>query len=439
MLGAVIGDIIGSPYEWRNVKSKDFPLSSSRTRFTDDTVMTLAVCRWLLEDPEHTLDHLVHCMQKVGRRHIRVGYGGNFIRWLMADHPKPYNSWGNGSAMRVSPVGLYADTVEETRRLARLTAEVSHNSPEGIKGAMAVAECVFLNRDRLGGTCGLSEIKDVIRERVTREYGYDLSRTLDEIRPNYAFDVSCQGSVPEAIIAFLESESLEDCARNAISIGGDSDTIAAIACSIYAANKECWDEPLMNRFKHYLSIDLVTIMEEFEKMVFPTRPTLHSFKVEERIYAGEYPRDREDDKSAIKMKQFARFGITHFIDLTEEGELSPYTRWMTDNMSHLRFPIRDVSIPQSTEKVKELVTTINRILDADPHNKVYIHCWGGVGRTGVIVGCLLADRQGYDYQQALETLRQLFTDCPKSAYRWIPETEEQCKFIEKYANKLKET
>ena len=263
MLGAVFGDIVGSAYEWHNVKTKDFPLESNGTRYTDDSVMTLAVAKWLIEDPSHSANHLVQCMQTLGRMHFNVGYGGRFRTWLMMENPQPYNSWGNGSAMRVSPVALYANSLEEALELARITANVTHNHPEGVKGAMAVAECVYICRKATDIEAAKMEIRDVI----PRKYGYNLDRTLDEIRPHYRFDVSCQGSVPEAIIAFLESDSLEDCARNAVSIGGDSDTIAAIACSIYAVKNTQEDEALAIRFEHYLSKDLLNVMEIFEKMV----------------------------------------------------------------------------------------------------------------------------------------------------------------------------
>ena len=263
MLGAVFGDIVGSPYEWKNVKTKDFQLETSGTRYTDDSVMTLAVAKWLLEDMSHSEAHLIQCMQELGRNDLGAGYGGRFREWLMSKNPQPYNSWGNGSAMRVSPVALYANTLDEALELARITASVTHNHPEGIKGALAVAECVFINRE----ATDLETAKREICSTIPVKYGYNLNRTLDEIRPSYSFDVSCQGSVSEAIIAFLESTSLEDCARNAVSIGGDSDTIAAIACSIYAAKTTHEDKELMKRFDYYLPQDLMLIMEKFEALI----------------------------------------------------------------------------------------------------------------------------------------------------------------------------
>ncbi len=438
MLGAVFGDIVGSAYEWNNVKTKDFPLKTPHTRYTDDTVMTLAVAQWLMEDPKHTEEGLVRQMQRLGRGHLNAGYGGRFKEWLQSKDPQPYGSWGNGSAMRVSPVGLYASSVEEARELARISASVTHNHPEGIKGAMVVAECVFLNKDRRKGMFSQKVVKAYIKAMIQKEYGYDLNRKLEDIHPNYKFDVSCQGSVPEAIIAYLESDSLEDCVRNAVSLGGDSDTIAAIACSIFAANKEGWDEQLMSQFTKYLPDDLRTIMDNFEELVFPRKPIHNSYLVMDKVYAGEYPRDFDETKSAEKIKQFDKFGITHFVDLTEEGELRPYTQMLSSRMLHIRFPIKDVSVPDSTESVKELIKRIKEILKANERNKVYIHCWGGVGRTGVIVGCLLSEQHKYDYEETMRALTQAFSDCPKSAYREVPETNEQREFIAKYADEMKQ-
>lgn len=231
MYGAILGDIIGSPYEFdRGEKTKVFPLFSKESHFTDDTVMTIAVASALLCVPrDYDAISLVvmDSMQHWGHEYPRAGYGGNFREWLNAEEPKPYGSFGNGSAMRVSAVGWLYDTVELTRYVARLTAEVTHNHPEGIKGAEAVASAIFLART--------GESKKSIKKYIEDEFAYNLSRTLDEIRPHYHMDVTCQGSVPEAIIAFLESTDFEDAVRNAVSIGGDTDTIACIAGSIAEA------------------------------------------------------------------------------------------------------------------------------------------------------------------------------------------------------------
>lgn len=260
MLGAVVGDIIGSVYENDNVKSKDFPFITDNTHFTDDTVMTLAIAKWLMTDSDRSTDGLVKIMQEFGRKYPDAGYGRAFHAWIFSEMPEPYNSWANGSAMRVSPIGLCTSTIEEALHLAKISAEVTHNHPEGIKGAQAVAACVFLYRN--GYT------KNEIKDFVEREFGYNLSRTLDNIRPVYKFDVSCQGSVPESIIAFLESDTLEDCVRNAISIGGDSDTIASIACAIYMSRKDIdSNDKWCEKYSSYLTADLLDVMREFESMI----------------------------------------------------------------------------------------------------------------------------------------------------------------------------
>lgn len=431
MLGAVFGDIVGSSYEWNNVKTKDFPLERSGTRYTDDSVMTLAVAKWLLEDPSHSESHLITCMQKLGRRHFKAGYGGRFREWLQSKAPQPYNSWGNGSAMRVSPVALYANSLEEALELAEKTAKVTHNHPEGVRGALAVAECVYICREAVD----IEAAKREIRDSIPRKYGYNLKRTLDEIRPDYKFDVSCQGSVPEAIIAFLESSSLEDCVRNAVSIGGDSDTIAAIACSIFANKNSEKDDNLAKRFEHYLPADLRCIMEAFEKRIRNRRPIDNSYQVTSQIYAGEYPRNKDEESSLVKIRQFESFGITHFIDLTEEGELASYENLLYPRASYQRFPIRDVSVPKSTEDVRKLVDDIIGIVHNNPDAKVYIHCWGGVGRTGTIVGCLLSELYQLNYMETMVRLELLFSACPKSAYRETPENAEQRNFIDSFIHK----
>lgn len=267
MFGAIIGDIVGSVYEFRNIKTTEFPLFSPRSNFTDDTLMTLAVAQWLLTDPRHSQEELVRVMQNMARtyRLPMGGYGRYFRRWLASNSPEPYRSYGNGSAMRVSPVGLYANSLDEAIRLAAVTAEVTHNHPEGVKGAMAVAACIFLAR------AGFS--RDVIRLYVENTFGYSLHRTCDEIRPNYRFDSSCPGSVPEAITAFLESSSFEDAIRLAVSLGGDSDTIACITGSIAASFYGVPDEisaQARRRFAH--EPDLLAIVDRFDALYPARRP-----------------------------------------------------------------------------------------------------------------------------------------------------------------------
>ncbi len=258
MLGAIIGDIVGSVYEFHNTKSMNFELFTPWSRFTDDSVMTLAVAKWLVEDETHTIHYLIYCMQELGNRYPNAGYGGNFRTWLREDNPQPYNSWGNGAGMRVSPVGLYAKNLDEVLALAALTASVSHNHPEGVKGAQAIAACVFL--------CKEGKSKQEIKEYIEQTFDYNLNRTIAVIRPRYEFDVSCQGSVPEAIIAFLEGNSFEEVIRLAISLGGDSDTIGAMAGSIAACMYPIPDE-IVNRCNTILTEDLKEIKDKFIELL----------------------------------------------------------------------------------------------------------------------------------------------------------------------------
>ena len=230
VIGAVTGDIVGSVYEFHNIKRTDFPFWSDGSRFTDDTVMTIAVNSALKEyisggrqGDLHPI--LIRKMKEIGRRYPDCGYGGRFIKWIAGEDDGPYSSYGNGSAMRVSAAGALARSVQEAGELGKISAEVTHDHPEGIKGAVAVAEAVFM--------AGHGYDKAEIRQAMKNLYSLDL--TLDEIRPHYRFDVSCQGSVPQALEAFLESSGFEDCVRLAVSIGGDSDTIAAMAGSIAGA------------------------------------------------------------------------------------------------------------------------------------------------------------------------------------------------------------
>ena len=227
MLGAIVGDIIGSAYEFKNTKRKEFHLFTPKSKFTDDTVMTLAVARWLCDDKEHCKETLVQRMQELGRRYPTAGYAGSFMRWLYNPEPQPYNSYGNGSAMRVSPVAFYSHSLQEALGLAKISAEVTHNHSEGIKGAQAIASSIYLARH--GAT------KREIKSYVEENFHYDLSQQLDDIRPTYSYDMSCQNTVPQALLAFLEGANFEDVIRSAVSIGGDSDTIAAMAGGIAQA------------------------------------------------------------------------------------------------------------------------------------------------------------------------------------------------------------
>lgn len=261
MIGAIMGDMIGAPYEFdRGNKTKEFPLFSSGSQFTDDTVMTIAVAEALMDTIGKSDDEiriaLVQSMQKWGKRYPYAGYGGMFSGWLSEKNPKPYGSFGNGSAMRVSSAGWLFGTLEETRHMARLTAEVTHNHPEGIKGAEATASIIFLARN--------GSSKEEIKEYIINEFGYDLSRTCDEIRPGYHHVETCQQTVPEAITAFMEGINFEDVIRTAVSLGGDCDTLTCIAGGMAEA---FYDIPveMVNECRKRLPEDMLTVMDRFQE------------------------------------------------------------------------------------------------------------------------------------------------------------------------------
>ena len=258
MIGAIIGDIAGSRFEWHNHKSKEFELFTNRCGPTDDSIMTLAVANAIMNcagDYSRLESEAISCMQEYGRRYPYAGYGGRFYHWIFSSNPKPYNSYGNGAAMRVSPCGFAAKSLEEAMLLARTVTQVTHNHPESMKAAEAVISAIYLAR--IGKT--LDEIQDYITERY-----YRIDFTLDEIRPSYHFDVSCQGSVPQAFAALFESSGFEDAIRNAISIGGDSDTIAAITGGMAEAYYGV-PEDIRKQAMGFLDDDLSGILLEFEK------------------------------------------------------------------------------------------------------------------------------------------------------------------------------
>ena len=232
MIGAILGDMIGAPYEFdRGKKTKEFPLFCRESHFTDDSVMTAAVAEALMDSlgksDEEVRKALVRSMQNWGRKYTRAGYGGMFRVWLKEADPQPYGSYGNGSAMRVAAAGWLGETLDAARHLALLSAEVTHNHPEGIKGAEAVAAAIWLARS--------GRSKEEIKAYIVKEFSYDLSRTCDEIRPTYYHVESCQRTVPEAITAFLEGQDFEDVIRTAVSLGGDCDTLTCIAGSMAEA------------------------------------------------------------------------------------------------------------------------------------------------------------------------------------------------------------
>lgn len=264
MYGAILGDIIGCPFEFdRGEKTKNFPLFSAESEFTDDTVMTLAVAEALLDITPQMSDaqimtRITKSLRLYGLRYPNAGYGVRFHRWLHDRHPKPYNSFGNGSAMRVSAAGWLFDDLTTVRRMARLSAEVTHNHPEGIKGAESVACAIYLART--GST------KEEIRDFIETIFDYDLSRTCDEIRPDYRHVESCQETVPEAFAAFLEGTSFEDVIRTAVSLGGDCDTLTCIAGSMAEAFYGVPEE-LKDECRKRLTDDLLQILDRFDRTV----------------------------------------------------------------------------------------------------------------------------------------------------------------------------
>jgi ADP-ribosylglycohydrolase len=250
MLGAIIGDIIGSPYESHNHRSTDFALFSERSRFTDDTVLTVAVADVILHGKDYAETFVEYFF-----RYPHAGYGKTFIKQARTGKLAPYNSWGNGSAMRVCPVGFSFGTIEAVLAEAKRSAEVTHNHPEGIKGAQAIALAVFMARR--------GESKAFIKGQIVERFGYDLSQPLETIGKNYRFDVSSQGSVPQAFTAFLDSTDYEDAVRKAISIGGDSDTIACIAGGIAHAFFKHIPSEIENAGLAHLDKDLLEVVREF--------------------------------------------------------------------------------------------------------------------------------------------------------------------------------
>ena len=250
MLGAIAGDIIGSAYEWERTKSYDFSLFTPASTFTDDTVLTVAVADCILHRKDYTAT-----FREYGHRYPGAGWGGMFFSWLFGENPAPYNSFGNGSAMRVSPVGFAYDTMEEVLSEAKRSAEVSHNHPEGIKGAQAVAACILLARQ--------GKSKEEIRRFVETGFDYDLDRTLNDIRPSYRFDETCQRSVPESIIAFLESTDYEDAVRKAVSLGGDADTLACIVGGIAQAYYRAIPASITEEVRSRLDPELLMVVEQF--------------------------------------------------------------------------------------------------------------------------------------------------------------------------------
>jgi len=256
MIGAIAGDIIGSRFEFNNYKGKDFKLFNSESAFTDDTVLTIAIADVLMNSTFAFSEDIADSLYHWGSLYPGYNYGSGFGWWLLSKDRQPYNSFGNGAAMRVSPVGFIYDTLSEVLLIAEQTAKVTHNHPEGIKGAQATASAICLARQ--------GETKEYIKEYIVKTFGYDLDRKLDDIRPVYRFNETCQGTVPEAIIAFMESVNYEDAIRNAISIGGDSDTLACITGGIAQAYYNYIPDNILKVTKQCLTEPMLGILHQFQ-------------------------------------------------------------------------------------------------------------------------------------------------------------------------------
>ncbi|MGD9080789.1 MAG: ADP-ribosylglycohydrolase family protein [Desulfobacterales bacterium] len=250
MIGAIAGDIIGSVFEHDPIKTTSFPLFSESSRFTDDTVLSVAIADAILNQTDYGT-----ALKQYGRKYPAAGYGMSFLSWTQSSVTKPYNSWGNGSAMRVSPVGFAFDSMEDVLLESEKSAAVTHNHPEGIKGAQATALAIFLARKGAD--------KSEIRNQIQHRFQYNLDRSTDDIRPDYVFDVSCQGSVPESILAFIESEDFEDAVRLAISLGGDSDTMGCIAGGIAQAYYGRIPQKIIDSVRQRLPETFVKVIDQF--------------------------------------------------------------------------------------------------------------------------------------------------------------------------------
>lgn len=378
MLGAVAGDIIGSPYEWNNTQDRYFELCRGtrgwfrgrevnyHPKFTDDTVMTLAVARWLMSDPDRNRSNIIRIMQSMGREYIESGFAPMFKRWILSDNPRPNNSYGNGAAMRVSPVAMVAESLPEAINLARLTAEVSHSHPEGIKGAEAMAQAVWMARH--------GRSKDDIRFAISNDFGYDLAMPENEMvsllagcvkepiiingedsgkfyfRETGKIDSSCQNTVPAAVRAFLEGDSFEDTVRRAVAYGGDSDTIASMAGAIAAPFYGGVPEKISGMCNVYLNSELRSLMQSFEHVCMEHRSS-HPMKVEHKrddsfkiVRSGErkfyvVPSYRKDIIEALQ----ARFGESiEIVKPSEANDLMRQLSKQTQDGTYIENPRPDV-------------------------------------------------------------------------------------------------
>ena len=368
MIGAILGDMIGAPYEFdRGDKSKDFPLFISDSVFTDDSVMTIAVAEALMDSMGKSDDQvkaaLISSMQKWGRRYPHAGYGGMFSKWLRDKNPRPYGSFGNGSAMRVSSAGWLYESLEDTRKYARLSAEVTHNHPEGIKGAEAVASAIWLIRK--------GKTKDEVRDYIADEFGYELTRTCDEIRSDYHFIVTCQGTVPEAITAFLEGEDYEDVIRTAVSLGGDCDTLTCIAGSMAEAFYGVPVRMITEGLKR-LPEDMKEVLDRFQAFLKTMEEAYHNAALDGNVIIEEaidrFVKDRNRD-TLFEVLEAIRVRMRedgHFLFPIYTGDEDSYTLQAvrTDDDKFFQVAFTSKEEFQKGEESEILSTYIDNIFKA---------------------------------------------------------------------------
>lgn len=431
LYGAIAGDIAGSTREFVGMKANETELIPKGSSFTDDSILTIAIADAIMSGIP--MNEALRAYVSLYERPMG-GYGGMFLRWIMMGPDTPaYGSFGNGSAMRVSACAWARESLDEVLKLAKQSAECSHNHPEGIKGAEATAAAIFLARK--------GKSKDEICEYIHTNY-YDMSRTYEDLRnEKYMFHGKCQDTVPEAIICFLESKDFESALRMAMLTNRDADTAAAI-CGAIAGAYYGVPENIKAKVRTILDENLLDVLDEFEKeygkRTTADAPAYNSFPVNDsRIWGGEYPFDLNEEIGKKKLLTAIEYGITHFIDLTEEGELSPYEQFIPESLrvSYERFPISDTHAPASLEATMDILKRMDSILK-NPNARIYLHCWGGVGRTCTIVACWIAWKERTNFFDTLRNLDKLWAQCPKSERRTTPDTEEQIDFIQRFVEFL---
>lgn len=414
ILSIIASDIIAAHLTSRAEKA-GIPLQQTLTGAhpTGNTVQTLAVAEWLIEDSEHTPDILAAYLQKWAHKYHDAGYTRPFEQWLV-DTRTTIDIPDSTASLRVAPIALYAHIPDEALHLAKISAEATHIHPDSIKNAQATAAAIHLAYKGTG--------KQEIKRYIEQIFNYNLGTAQETT-----------DATAEAIRIYLNSNSLEETIRLAASTGNPS--IATISASIASATSGDGYTLNEERRRACLSIlpsRMINYIYTFNHLLaHPTidTPIRNSYKVDDRIYAGEYPATANEKLGRRDIDRFIRFGITHFIDLTESGELLPYTQWLHKEQTHIRFAIKDCGVP-TTEKTAQLIKTITTILK-EKENRIYIHCRGGIGRTGTIVACYYATFLK-EYHPVIDLLTRQYSHCPKSAYRSTPETLEQKRFIMQY-------